>query len=157
MSSNTTQIIDVALKILDIIKGSPEAIQTREITAKLFNIYGIKLPTFKVREILWSQLKDEISYRGKPYWDYRIKTSFKVDLKFKRRQIIYISSPNQPLFSLQISHLNSEIIYFINKNHNRYSLDNDETLQYILNAWEELIIADENGLSTFYKFITFLK
>lgn len=156
MSSNNTDILDVALKIHDIIKGSPEAIQSRDITTKLFNIYGIKIPQFKVREILWSQLKDTITYRGKPYWDYSIKNNFKVEIKFNTRKIIYITSPNQPLFSLQISHLNSEIIYFINKNHNKYNEENEEIIHFLINAWAELIIADENALSTFHKYITYI-
>jgi hypothetical protein len=157
MTTNTSQNIDLAPKILDIIQGSTGPIQTRDISAKLFNIYGIKLPTFKVREILWSHLKDEISYRGKPYWDYQIKTKFKIDLKFKNRKIIYITSRDQPLFSIQISHLNSEIIYFINKDNHKYSTETEDTLLFILNAWEKLIMADENGLATFYKYITYLK
>lgn len=143
-------------KILDILKGSPKPLQSKEIATLLQQIHNVNIKQYMVRDILWGELKEDVIYRGKPHWDYKVKTNFKINLKFHVRSINYIEISGQPLYSIQISFLKSEIIYIINKANKHYSESNEPLIIYFLEAWEKLLISNNYSEGVFHEYITHL-
>lgn len=143
-------------QVLDILKGSVKPLQSREIVTLLKEIHKLDVKQFEVRDLLWNELKNDIIYRGKPHWDYKIRVNYKVDVKLKSRKINYIEIGGQPLCSIHISYLKSEINYYINKTHQHYSESNEPIIIYFLEAWENLLLNRTLSENIFHEYITHL-
>ena len=141
-------------QILDILKGSQRPLQSREITTLLKEIHKIDVKQYIIRDFLWSELKNDVLYRGKPHWDYRIKVNYNVDVKLKHRKINYIEISGQPLCSIHISYLKSEVNYFINRAHKHHSESTEPVIIYFLEAWESLLLKNNLSETIFHEYIT---
>lgn len=75
-------------QVLDILKGSVKPLQSREIVTLLKEIHKLDVKQFEVRDLLWNELKNDIIYRGKPHWDYKIRVNYKVDVKLNPEKSI---------------------------------------------------------------------
>ena len=144
-------------KILDLLKGSPKPLQSKELAILMKEVHMVNIQQYQVRDILWGDLKEEVVYRGKPHWDYKIKENFKVKITFKSKRIQYHENNLQPLCSLQISYLKSEIIYYINKSSKYYSSENENLILFFLEAWEKMLLNNSNSESFFNEYVTYLK
>jgi hypothetical protein len=143
--------------ILDVLQGSQRPLQSKEIAILMKEVHNIDIKQYKVRDILWGELKTDLIYRGKPHWDYKIKANFKVNSTLKSRTVQHIEIIGQPLCSIQISYLNSEVIYFINKANEHYSNTNESVIIFFLEAWEKMLLNNETSVDVFNEYITYLK
>lgn len=144
-------------KILDILKSTPIPLQSKQIVERLREVHNIEIKQFQVRDLLWGDLKENIIYRGKPYYDYKLRVNYRVtNVKFTKR-VNYIENKEQPLCSIQISHLKSEIIFFINKAHSKYHHNDEHLILFFLEAWEDILVYNEDAWTIFYNYVTKLK
>jgi hypothetical protein len=143
-------------KILDILKGSLKPLQSKEIVTLLKEIHKVNIKQYQVRDILWGDLKDDVVYRGKPHWDYRLKEAIKIDLNMVK-VVNYINILDQPLCSIQISYQRNEIIYYINKASPHYSVGYEPVIVLFLDAWAEMLMKSNSAVDFFYEYVTMLK
>ena len=144
-------------KILDIIKGSLSPIKSKEIAALLRDVHGISMKQYEVRDVLWGDLKDKVTYRGKPHWDSSFKEKLVFHYELANKSILYIDSGDQPLVSLRLSYANSELIYVINKGHKDYNVEHEKTILVFLRAWGKMMVDMQSAGDMFYRYINYLR